>query len=274
MTVQPFNFRAPPAGRFESAAREWLTAACRMSPRGPLALEMRLDHVEPILPADLLRTFSDSIIGLALEINGLPTFVAVERPVLLALLAGLLGEAATALPADREFTPVESDMVGYLVPQLLQPLQSGWTGADPLGLKVLSLGAPRATCRLAADVVALAGTLQLRGPFGEAPVRLLIPTSLMPIETGAGTNGGPFDRPVLEMAIRELPLEFCVDLGRARLTLGRLQSLRAGDVILLDQRVGEPLRAKIGDSERFDVWAGAHGQAQAIRVHAIKKRAS
>ena len=74
--------------------------------------------------------------------------------------------------------------------------------------------------------------------------------------------------------MKELPLEFCVELGSARLTLGRLAALKAGDVILLDQRISEPLRAQVGGSERFDVWAGAEGRAQAVRVHSVRKRAS
>jgi flagellar motor switch protein FliM len=239
--------------------------------RGPLGLTLRLDRIEPVLPPEFIRVLPDTTVGFALEFDDRPAFLTLDRPLLLALLAGLLGEQATVLPPARELTSVERDMVDFLMPQLLEPLRTGWPGTEAPRLALTAVGAPRSTCRLPPATAALAATLHLNGPFGEAPLTLLFAPSLLPSAEGPVVSNGAFDRPALEAVVRELPLEFSVDLGRARMTLGRLAALKTGDVVLLDQRIADPLRARVGGSERFEVWAGAEGRAQAVRVHALRK---
>jgi len=279
MTDSPFDFRKPAAAK-DRTAEEWLGAACRLSAklwtsRWPFSAELKLTQIEAVDPPTFLRTLPESSVGFAIESAhaiGRIALLAVERPLLLALLAGLLGELPIKLPADREFTAVEKSLLEYLMPQLLEPLRTAWPGEPPT-LAASAPGSPRAIGKLPASEPALAASLELTGKFGSRPMFLLMPAVNWPatIASDEVRSSGPFDRTEMESALRELPLEFSVTLGRVRLSLGQLLALKAGDVLILEQRVADPLPAQVGGSERFIVWPGAIGASQAVQIHAPRK---
>jgi len=50
------------------------------------------------------------------------------------------------------------------------------------------------------------------------------------------------------------------------MTMSELAALTAGDVIILDQRIGEPLLATVGDVPVFWGWPGRLGMRQAYQI--------
>ena len=61
-------------------------------------------------------------------------------------------------------------------------------------------------------------------------------------------------------------LEISVQLGAARLPLHQLTRLRVGDLVILDQRVHEPLAAFVAGEQKFKGWPGRAGARQAFQI--------
>jgi flagellar motor switch protein FliM len=70
----------------------------------------------------------------------------------------------------------------------------------------------------------------------------------------------------METLVRELPVEIVVLLGSVEVSLSLLAQLRPGDVVILNQRVSEPLLATVASEKKFRVWPGRVGSQQAVRI--------
>jgi flagellar motor switch protein FliN/FliY len=78
--------------------------------------------------------------------------------------------------------------------------------------------------------------------------RQLVPTEFddppgpLPEEPSAVAEGrgGPEPEPALD-AVLDVPLRIRAVLGHSRMEIGELMRLRAGDIVELDRRVGEPV---------------------------------
>jgi flagellar motor switch protein FliM len=190
---------------------------------------------------------------------------------LLALLAGLVGETVTALPEDREFTEVEASLVGYLVRELfLEPMEKGWTEPDPPRLTAGVAGMPSVVWGVPGNEPALTGTLTVSAPFGEHTIHLLVPRSgrwerQSRIEVAAKPVE-PAAREQIETLVREMAVDLTVVLGTADLTMLDLATLRAGDVVLLRQKVTQPLEGLVAGVQKFRVWPGTVGGRTAVRI--------
>lgn len=281
MTAAAFDFRKPPSGEPGRQAAGWLALAARRaagvwSRALAYKAELRPGPVEAVtagaalagLPADAVASLLSPV-----DADAGAIVLAVRRPVLLALLGGLLGETPADLPADRDPSDLEGSLVPYLLRELfVDPIERGWPGGgDPLGLTAGPLTAPRlAWPRPPADPALLA-TLTAAGPFGEHPVHLLFSRagrweSLSRTPAVAADAAG--DRGPIEAVVREMKVELDVVLGTAELTMADVGRLRAGDVVLLRQRVTDPLDGLVAGSRKFRVWPGAVGSRAAVQVDA------
>jgi flagellar motor switch protein FliM len=77
-------------------------------------------------------------------------------------------------------------------------------------------------------------------------------------------KSGP--RPELARLVHQIPISVVVRLGKTNVHWEELSDLRVGDVIILDQRVTDPLQAEISNKRMFLGWAGRHGNRQAFRI--------
>ena len=57
----------------------------------------------------------------------------------------------------------------------------------------------------------------------------------------------------------------------AEVPLSRLAGLAEGDLLILGQRVTDPLTAKVAEADKFRVWPGRVGRRQAVRVESPVK---
>lgn len=277
----PFDFRRPPPGDLENQVGGWLAAACRRAGAAwartlGYPAEVRPGTVESAPAAVALRALADDTLGVLLEqpdaADGALMFC-IRRPLLLALLAGLVGESPDQLPADRDPTDLEASLVGFVVGELFSgPLERGWPAADPLTLSVGPPGSPRAAWRGAGTDLILVATLTVAGPFGEHPVQLFATragrwTKLVVPGAAPAAPAGP-DRAAIEALVKEMGVELEVVLGTAELTMADVSRLRAGDVLMLRRRVTDPLDGLVAGARKFRVWPGAVGVRAAVRVAA------
>lgn len=281
MTAVPFDFRRPPPGDLERQAGGWLELACRRTAgiwakTLSYSAELKPGPVEAIIASAGLRTLPDDALGIPLS---LPTaadgtiMLALRRPLMLALLAGMLGETPSELPADRDPTVLESSLVGYMVRQLfLDPLELGWPAAEPLQLTAGPPGAPRPTWAGPKTDMVLLATLSVVGPFGEQPVHLMLSRAGQWERLAAPAferSAQSTDRKQIEELVREMPVDLAVVLGTADLTMSDMSRLKAGDVVVLNQKVYEPLDGLVAGARKFQVWPGAVGTRAAVLIHTL-----
>ena len=189
-----------------------------------------------------------------------------------AALGGAVGEAAT----DRELTSVEEAVCEYLIQKLFAALlQEAWPGANPLQLTLGTREPAACWGRLfAQDENLIACEFVVTGPFGEQPWHWLLPFKGLPQQLGGSAGLGtpaPEAEPDhrLRALVDDLPVEVVALLGTAELTLSQLAGLQAGDVVLLKQRVSDPLSAVVAGRPRFRVWPGRSGSRQSFRIESL-----
>jgi flagellar motor switch protein FliM len=286
MTTETYNFRRPGrlASDLEQRLGNWLRVFCARVPvhwakHVPVALEMEYCKLETVRPAEGLARLTDAVVSYRILMNEeeMSTLLILPRPLTLALLAGLLGDAANTLPADRELTVVEEALTEHIIQNLfLALLQETWPGPTPLPIciqrKELN---PKWTRMFSPNENVVVATFAVRGPFGEQEWYWMVPQKglLSQLSRLTGTSQEPEQelaaRPRLESLVRELPVEITVALGVVELPIAQLARLRPGDMVILDQRVSEPLIAAVAGQKRLRGWAGRVGSAQAFQVESL-----
>lgn len=281
MTPVAYDFRKPPPGELGRQAGRWLMAACRRmsgpwSRLLPYAAELRVGNVEVVGAAAGLSALPDDATAIPLTAEGDDgtLLLVVRRPFLLALLAGLVGETPTALAADRDPTELELSLVGYLVRELfLDSIERSWPAANPPKLTPGAPTPPRLAWPGASTDLVLFITLDVTAPFGEHPVYLIVPRS------GLGARLATADSPAapvavsapsaqIEALVREMSVELTVLLGTADLTMKAIGNIKAGDVVVLRQKVDQPLDGLLSGARKFRVWPGVIGEKAAVVIDA------
>ena len=72
----------------------------------------------------------------------------------------------------------------------------------------------------------------------------------------------------MEALVREMAVELTVLLGSAELSMRELAALRAGDVVVLHQKVDQPLDGLLAGTRKFRVWPGVIGDRAAVVIDA------
>lgn len=293
MTVQPYDFCKPErivssdrlASDMERSLESWLRDACALGPKKwarqlPFALEVGFGGIDILRPADGLGPLPDNAVGFRVPIadGDKRCLLALPRPLVIALSAGLLGDEAAELPADRELTAIEHSLCDHLVQNLLlSTLQDTWRGAVPL-----RFGQPKPEPNakwsrpFRPDQTLILSSFSVKGPFGEQPWFLVMGQDDVLGLFGLGPT--PPDaasalqqvltRANLEQLVREVRVDIVVQLGSVELPVTQLAKLQVGDVIVLDSRVNEPLTATVGGNRKLLGWPGRVGSRQAFQIDA------
>ena len=285
MTHKPYNFRKPDrlAGTLEQRLTAWLRVAGQLATvkatrHFPFRIEMVPHGLEIAPPPDALARLSDDTIGYKVAFAGEPPTMlfAWPRPLALALVAGLLGETPTAFPEDRELSAVEVSLFEHLMQNLpAVVLQETWTGAMPLRLTVSEREpSPRWTRLFVKAEQVLQCNMTMRGPFGEQDWSWLAPYHALHELTHRAEEDEPAliqqDGPrKLETLVRDLPIKVIVELGMVELPLSQLAGLAPGDLLILDQRVSEPLTVRVDNRPKFRGWPGRAGSRQSLQIESL-----
>jgi flagellar motor switch protein FliM len=284
MNPQPHDFRKParPAGNLEARVAGWLRGACGLAPDRWMRylgfrVEAEVRGVEVVPPAEALGRLPEGAIGFQIALgeklgDGL---LVLPRPLALVLTQATLGEPVTELPPDRELTTVEDGLCDFLAENLfLSVLQDTWPGAEPVRLAVRKREPlPRWSRLFVTAESVLQGVARLRGPFGELEWWLLLPVQGLRERLAKGmapvAEAPAAAREQMEALVGELPIELIVDLGSAEVPLTQLGRLQVGDVVILNQRVREPLAARVAGLHKLRVWPGQVAGRQAVQIESL-----
>lgn len=285
MTAEPYDFRKPgrPAGAVEQRLASWLRDFCALAPAAwakhlAIAAHPKFNGLVMAWPDAALAQLPETALAYPVRVSGVdrPTLLVLPRPLLLALVAGALGDTSAELPADRELTVVEESVADYLMENLLfANLRTTWPGTTALQLTLQPRVAnPRYARLFPTDGGVMVCSFAVEGPFGTQPWYWLLPQTgwldqAAPAEQGLAGLAETAGASGIEPMVRELPVSLTVVLGTVELPLAQAGQLRAGDVLILGQPVAEPLTTYVAGEKKFRVWPGRTGSRQAVEIESL-----
>lgn len=278
----PYDFRKPsrlPDGLDQYLACYQKSLCSRLPEKWNVHLASPLQWIpstsETLRSADAVAQLPDPALSFSFALGEVevPTVFSFPRQLMLALVSGMLGDIPEELPADRELTVVEHSLAGLAMQELVVALRESSPQNDALACRLQGAIPRRQIPRLfpvGEDIVNC--RIKMNGLCGTHDVHWLLPQeaseSLIEREDWQ-TKADPSVGPRLESLVRDIPVQVVVRLGGATLHVSDLANLRAGDVVLLDQRVAEPLVAVVADEQKFRGWAGRVGTRQAFQIASI-----
>jgi flagellar motor switch protein FliM len=178
-------------------------------------------------------------------------------------------------PEGRDFTPVQLKIVKKLLLQALVDLEMAWHAIVPVKVEYLrSESNPQFAMVVTSSEIVVVVTLQV--VLGEAARELYIvyPYSMLEaikeklysgLVSDQVDQDGDWSQRFRER-LQECPLPIAVRLGTATVTVKDVMNFSAGDVILLDQRPGDPLDCYIEGYHKFQGSPGIYKGNHACRV--------
>lgn len=232
----------------------------------------------PLTGSELRELAGQSIVyRIDLKQTGHATLFLLDRRMALALVKEVFGDAPEELPEDRPLTPIETTCLDYLIDELRRALEAGQNlsprrhlvNQGQARLKELHTEFPE-------NVTNTDVRFQVSLPYASEMVRWVLPQDVTLDFVAASTHGQAANEQTqaeLERLVLGAPGELVVRLGDTRVSLSKLAQLKPGDVIVLDQRIEEPLMAELGGQQLFVGWGGRIGRQQAFQVDTVLESA-
>lgn len=279
MTVQPHDFSRPPSLHPETRAKLvlWLNRTnarlgetiAGFAPQ----VEVELDECSTSWPINALQDWSDKAVTYRLKLADLPALsvIALPNPLAQILVGALLGEEATEWPVERDLTAGEQSVGEFLITSIANCMNEAWTGDDVIQMQIVEREQSLKRTRIfkfKEPFVVCRSTI--RTPFGSAHWTWMLPHEYLTHLFGAVRPPEPAaaetTRQQLESLARDMSTEVVVRLGGVQLSAPQLASLRVGDLVVLNQKTTEPLRAMVSGKPRFLGWPGRVGNRQAFEL--------
>jgi flagellar motor switch protein FliM len=201
----------------------------------------------------------------------------VEPAVAMYLVDRVLGGAGTSLPQLREFTEIELTVSRRLVWSLLEHLRDGWRNivevapavesveTNPMFAQVVAPGEMCAVVSFSIKVGKVEGSVCLCLPY------LLMEPVVSKLTAFVWFSGAPradarADEDQVKGRLQEVPIDVVAELGSASLTLNDLLGLSAGDVVVLDHDMREPIMVRVGNRIKLRARPGTHRGRLALSI--------
>ncbi|MBX3444713.1 MAG: FliM/FliN family flagellar motor switch protein [Planctomyces sp.] len=224
---------------------------------------------------DAMAMLADPDAAAIFQVGGtrFPAVMSMRPGCLLALLHGMLGVDAEEWPADRNLTSVETSLSELLFDGLRREWSEAWPKRDPISISYSRTIARSPRARLFDPASGLI-VVQFRVTCGcgEVPLHWVMPIDdvehltgpAAPATASRGTAGAR-----LADVVPMVPLPLSVELGRVQLTVSEAESLRRGDVLMLDQTVRAPLTARVAGEAKYQGRAGRIGSRLCFAIDAL-----
>lgn len=285
MTIQAHDFSQPPSLHPETRAKlaAWLSRACKQLAEAMgefgLKTEVKLQDCSTAWPFNTLQEWSDKSLAYQLTLGDVasPSVVAVPNPLAQALIGALLGEQFKTWPEERGLTPGEDSVADFLISRIVSTMVDSWQGEETINLKIgnresnlrrsktFKFSEPFVICRIS-----------MKTDIGSGEWCWMLPhqflTKLFGSVRAASTVPAVTVRRQLETLAKDMSTEFTIRLGSVLLSPPQLAELRVGDLVVLNQKTSEPLRAMVSGRPRFLGWPGRVGNRQAFEIAADGSR--
>lgn len=175
----------------------------------------------------------------------------------------------------RDFTPIEKRVIEKVVQMALANLTETWADTYPIRTEFYrSESNPLAVNVIPPDelLVSVQFEVELNKPLGKIIVCIPI-SSFQPIRHklagGYLNEDSKIDQAwvkSMEERLMQIEVELTVKLGRSSLSVRDLQSLKPGDVILLDNRFKDPLTASVEGIPKYEGYVGRSNNKKVFKV--------
>ena len=261
----------------ENRMLDWQRTACKLlpdkwsnffkfaAPWTPLKLET-ISTASYELPANI-QAYSVGFEGhMQRTLLGFPPALS------LGLVEGVLGGTPTEMPDSRLLTQIEFSLLEVVLQILLEAVNEA---AVSCGLPTCELQGRESTPHLIrlfpGDEELVMLTVRIEMPFGEQELFWIWPEplahELFPADLGQATTTVVKDE--LQQLAKRIPLDLSIRLGEVEIDVADLAGIRVGDVIVLDQRVSEPLKCFLCEQLFLEAWPGQQNARRAIQVHRV-----
>lgn len=280
MSVSPHDFTRPPRlpPGVKALLADWLKRGLANFEESLTVFGIPVQSkplvTNSVWPLETFKQWTGKPVAFHLSIRGAPSILAMPNRLAQSLAAGLLGDSLPDDLTERELTSVELDLCELVAKTFLASLIEAWTEETPLdfvlrgretNLRRCKLFRPNEPIKSCQNSLAVSGHEHLwswmvrletlSDLFGEE-------RSTPPVEAAAQ------QRRQMESVVRGLTLPLSVKLGHAQLTAPQLAELRVGDVVVLNQRTTEPLKAMLSGRPAFLGWPGRIDEKQAFQIEA------
>ncbi len=203
----------------------------------------------------------------------IPAILSFRTGLLIDLVQGLLGVTNSEWPADRPLTSIELSLAKMYFERFAVGIADAWPTREVLVTSFVRPVLRTARARLFDPGVLIAvARFQITTPAGEDSV-LLIATheQLEQLCSEALPAPAPKAAPSARMADLAplVPLALSVELGRVQLSVSEAESLKLGDVLVLDQTTGDLLTARVAGRPKFQGRPGRVGGRVCFAIDAV-----
>ncbi len=289
--IKPYDFRHP-----EKLSKEQVRAlqTIQQGVAGALAqafstrlrshVEARLSALERGIYDEYVNQIGSQSIVLIIDMSPLQGYAvaAFGLDVGFSFIDRLLGGKGRSHPRslERDLTDIETALLRHIGADISRALVEPWARVVELEPSVTDLAVgPQVMHVVPPSEFVLTAWYEVRFADQTGGISLCFPLTILeevlPKLSGHSLfEGRPRRKPGEPSRIRHdqlmpVPVTVRAVLGDARLPAGDLLTLKPGDVILLHQRVDEPLRLRVGDCERFAGFAGTHGRHMALQLSGL-----
>ena len=186
------------------------------------------------------------------------------------LLMDILGSTDGGEASDRELTSIESSLCEMIFEQAANTLAESWPKQEPLTVQLQPMDSQPAESRLySPEEMLLKSGLLIKLGSESVSLQLMLPklatTKLLgvslksPSAPKSGTRLDP-------ERIADIRVEVSAGLGTTDLPMTELASMAVGDIIVLDQSIGQPLTLFANEQPAFEAWPGRKNQTQAMQI--------
>lgn len=280
MTVTAHDFTRPLqlAPTLRAKLTQWLGRAVTLSMEQlngmSVPVEMSIESCTTAFPFDSLSQWSEKSLAYQVSLDGIDSnaLIAIPNPLIQEVVGRMLGEQPTTQAAERDLTPAESSVAQFVVETLVKNLNEGWPGDSPLDLTVRDVEPNlRRTRQFRPTEAIIECRNQVKTALGTSYWSWFVSIDFLYFIFGLPPRSQRpskvhSSRQLLESLIRSMQTELVIQLGSVQLSGPQLAALRVGDLVVLDQRVSEPLRATVRGEPKFLGWAGRIGDRQAFEV--------
>ena len=201
--------------------------------------------------------------------NATKGMLVVRRIKLLRLLMDILGNRSPDAPVDRELTSVEMSLSQLIFEQIAFAIGQSWPEQQSLSYKLEEPDdQPNRSRVFPPDEKLLTSGMQIQIADSTVILQIALAKNETSKLLGADmqvSKPNPNNRVSREM-ISEICVRITAGLGSSELDMNDLVSMSAGDIIVLNQSVAEPLTVFANDEPVFRAWPGRVDQQQAINI--------
>jgi flagellar motor switch protein FliM len=169
----------------------------------------------------------------------------------------------------EELSPVEQALIQLFLDRLASSLGDGWMGLNELVIQAGSLDRdPRKTRIFRSKDLVTKTSLQVELKIGKVELHWLLPKQQISelLETTVDNRSDRQPVSPSTQMVGHLPIEVVSILGKATVPMTKLSQLEVGQLVMLDQRIDQPVTAYINDSPFFECWPGRLGGKQALEI--------